>query len=153
MMKLGTILLVEDNPKDIELVLAALKKNNFANEVAVARDGVEALDFLYRRGKYQARAGLPPIVMLLDLKLPRKDGLEVLREVKRDEKLKVIPIVMLTSSREEADLVKSYQLGVNAYVVKPVGFQQFVDAIKQTGMFWAVINEPPPATQAPAEGG
>lgn len=146
MTQLGTILLVEDNLKDIELVLAALKKNNFANDVAVARDGAEAMDFLYRRGKYQARADLLPIVILLDLKLPKKDGLEVLREVKGDEALKVIPVVMLTSSREEADLVKSYQLGVNAYVVKPVGFQQFVDAIKQTGMFWAVINEPPPET-------
>lgn len=144
MTQLRTILLVEDNLKDIELVLAALKKNNFANEVAIARDGVEALDFLYRRGKYQARTDLLPIVILLDLKLPKKDGLEVLREVKRDDALKVIPVVMLTSSREEADLVKSYQLGVNAYVVKPVGFQQFIDAIKQTGMFWAVINEPPP---------
>lgn len=144
MTRLRPILLVEDNLKDIELVLAALKKNNFANEVAVARDGAEALDFLYRRGQYQARADHLPIVMLLDLKLPKKDGLEVLREVKRDEALKVIPVVMLTSSREEADLVKSYQLGVNAYVVKPVGFQQFVEAIKQTGMFWAVINEPPP---------
>jgi CheY-like chemotaxis protein len=144
--RLRPILLVEDNLKDIELVLAALKKNNFANDVAVARDGAEALDFLYRRGKHQARADLLPIVILLDLKLPKKDGLEVLREVKRDEALKVIPVVMLTSSREEADLVRSYQLGVNAYVVKPVGFQQFVEAIKQTGMFWAVINEPPPET-------
>jgi CheY-like chemotaxis protein len=145
MTKLRTILLVEDNLKDVELVLTALKKNNFANEVAVARDGAEALDFLFRRGKYVARAEAPPIVILLDLKLPKKDGLEVLREVKRDDRLKMIPVVMLTSSREEADLVRSYQLGVNAYVVKPVGFQQFVDAIKQTGMFWAVINELPPA--------
>jgi DNA-binding response OmpR family regulator len=144
MTELRPILLVEDSPKDAELVLAALKKNNFANEVAVARDGAEALDFLYRRGNFRGRADCLPIVMLLDLKLPKKDGLEVLSEVKRDEALRVMPVVMLTSSREEADLVKSYQLGVNAYVVKPVGFQQFVDAIKQIGMFWALINEPPP---------
>jgi CheY-like chemotaxis protein len=145
MTSLRPILLVEDSLKDIELVLAALKKNNFANEVVVARDGEEAVDFLYRRGRFEGRAEVLPIVILLDLKMPKKDGLEVLREIKADEALKVIPVVMLTSSREEADLVRSYRLGVNAYVVKPVGFQEFVDAIKQTGMFWAVINEPPPA--------
>jgi len=145
MTSLRPILLVEDSLKDIELVLAALKKNNFANEVMVARDGEEAVDFLYRRGRFEGRAEVLPIVILLDLKMPKKDGLEVLREIKADEALKVIPVVMLTSSREEADLVRSYRLGVNAYVVKPVGFQEFVDAIKQTGMFWAVINEPPPA--------
>ena len=148
MAELRPILLVEDSLKDIELVLAALKKNNFANEVVVARDGAEALDYLYRRGKFQSRAGGLPIVMLLDLKMPKVDGLEVLRQIKGDEALKLLPVVMLTSSREEEDLVKSYRLGVNAYVVKPVGFQQFVDAIKQTGMFWAVINEPPPAEPA-----
>ncbi len=129
--------------KDVELVLAALKKNNFANPVVVARDGVEALDYLRRRGDFSQQPILPPIVMLLDLKMPRMDGLEVLREIKQDPVLKVTPVVMLTSSREEADLVESYKLGVNAYVVKPVGFQQFVDAIRQTGIFWAVINEPP----------
>jgi CheY-like chemotaxis protein len=144
MTALRPILLVEDSLRDIELVLAALKKNNFANEVVVARDGTEALDYLYRRGKFASRSPSLPIVMLLDLKMPRKDGLEVLREIKANQELKVIPVVMLTSSREEADLVKSYQLGVNAYVVKPVGFSEFVDAIKQTGNFWAVINEPPP---------
>lgn len=144
MTQLRPILLAEDSLKDVELVLAALKKNNFANEVVVARDGAEALDYLYRRGKFEARPASLPIVMLLDLKMPKKDGLEVLRQVKSDEDLKLIPVVMLTSSREEADLVESYRLGVNAYVVKPVGFQQFVDAIKQTGNFWAVINEPPP---------
>lgn len=144
MTQLRPILLAEDSLKDVELVLAALKKNNFANEVVVARDGAEALDYLYRRGKFEARTAQLPIVMLLDLKMPKTDGLEVLRQVKGDEALKVIPVVMLTSSREEADLVKSYRLGVNAYVVKPVGFQQFVDAIRQTGNFWAVINEPPP---------
>jgi two-component system, response regulator len=143
---LRPILLVEDSLKDIELVLAALKKNNFANEVIVARDGAEALDYLYRRGNFASRPMALPIVMLLDLKMPRKDGLEVLREIKTDRDLRMIPVVMLTSSREEEDLVKSYQLGVNAYVVKPVGFAQFVDAIKQTGNFWAVINEPPPQT-------
>jgi CheY-like chemotaxis protein len=140
---LRPILLAEDSAKDIELVLAALRKNNFANPVVVARDGVEALDYLRGRGKHAGQPVLPPIVMLLDLKMPRMDGLEVLREVKQDPVLKVTPVVMLTSSREEADLVESYKLGVNAYVVKPVGFQQFVDAIRQTGTFWAVINEPP----------
>ena len=138
------ILLVEDNPKDVELIFAALKKSNLANEVVVARDGAEALDYLYRRGKFQSRNAELPIVIFLDLKMPKVDGLEVLKQMKSDAALKVVPVVMLTSSREEADLVKSYELGVNAYVVKPVGFQQFVDAIKQTGMFWAVINEPPP---------
>ena len=144
MTPLRPILLVEDSTRDIELVLAALKKNNFANEVVVARDGVEALDYLYRRGEFASAPAAAPIVMLLDLKMPRKDGLEVLREIKGDENLKMIPVVMLTSSREEADLVRSYRLGVNAYVVKPVGFQEFVDAIRQTGNFWAVVNEPPP---------
>src|SRR6266568_3899514 len=120
MAELRPILLVEDSLKDIELVLAALKKNNFANEVVVARDGAEALDYLYRRGKFQSQAGGLPIVMLLDLKMPKMDGLEVLRQIKGDEALKL----------------------------KPVGFQQFVDAIKQTGMFWAVINEPPPVGPA-----
>ena len=138
------ILLVEDNPKDVELIFAALRKSNLANEVVVARDGAEALDYLYRRGKFQSRNADLPIVIFLDLKMPKVDGLEVLKQMKSDAALKVVPVVMLTSSREEADLVKSYELGVNAYVVKPVGFQQFVDAIKQTGMFWAVINEPPP---------
>jgi CheY-like chemotaxis protein len=145
MTQLRPILLVEDSANDVELVLAALKKNKLANPIAVARDGDEALDFLYRRGQYQGRPASLPIAMLLDLKMPKKDGLEVLREIKGDPTLKMIPVVMLTSSREEADLFKSYQLGVNAFVVKPVGFEQFVDAIKQTGMFWAVINEPPPS--------
>lgn len=144
MTQLRPILLVEDSPKDVELVLAALKRNKFANDVVVARDGAEALDYLYRRGNFAADPAPLPIVMLLDLKMPRMDGLEVLRQVKSDERLKVIPVVMLTSSREEADLVRSYELGVNAYVVKPVVFQEFVDAIKLTGNFWAVVNEPPP---------
>jgi len=146
MARLRPILLVEDSLKDIELVLAALKKNNFANDSVVARDGAEALDYLYRRGKFRSRDDGLPIAMLLDLKMPKVDGLEVLRQIKSDAALKVIPVVMLTSSREETDLVKSYKLGVNAYVVKPVGFQEFIDAIRQTGMFWAVVNEPPPET-------
>lgn len=146
MTQLRSILLAEDSLRDIELILAALKKNNLANEVVVTRDGAEALDYLYRRGNFHSRDDRLPIAILLDLKMPKVDGLEVLRQVKGDDALKVIPVVMLTSSREEADLVKSYQLGANAYVVKPVDFQQFVDAIKQTGMFWAVINEPPPQT-------
>jgi CheY-like chemotaxis protein len=140
------ILLVEDNPKDVELIFAALRKSNLANEVVVARDGVEAMDYLYRRGRFEANNPGLPIVVFLDLKMPKVDGLEVLQQMKSDAALKVVPVVMLTSSREEADLVKSYQLGVNAYVVKPVDFKQFADAIKQTGMFWAVINEPPPHT-------
>ncbi len=146
MTQLRPILLAEDNLNDVELILAALKKNNLANEVVVARDGAEALDYLYRRGKFQSREDGLPIALFLDLKMPKVDGLEVLQQIKGDAAFKVLPVVMLTSSREEADLVKSYQLGVNAYVVKPVGFPQFVDAIKQTGMFWAVINEPPPQT-------
>jgi len=144
MTELRPILLAEDNLKDIELVLAALKRNNLANEVVVTRDGAEALDYLYRRGNFQSRDDRLPIAILLDLKMPKIDGMEVLEQIKKDDALKIIPVVMLTSSREEADLVKSYKLGVNAYVVKPVGFQKFVEAIKQTGMFWAVINEPPP---------
>jgi|SRR5690242_6869524 len=141
---LKPILLVEDSPNDVEMTLTALKQHKLSNEVSVARDGVEALDYLYRRGKFQDRPAGLPIVVFLDLKMPRVDGLEVLRQMKNDADLRIIPVVMLTSSREESDLVESYKLGVNAYVVKPVGFQQFVDAIGQLGMFWAVLNEPPP---------
>jgi CheY-like chemotaxis protein len=118
------------------------------NEIVVARHGGEALDYLYRRGKFESRPGGNPIVVLLDLKMPKVDGLEVLRQMKADPALKLIPVVMLTSSREEGDLVNSYQLGTNAYVVKPVGFEQFTDAIRQLGMFWAVLNEPPPEPRA-----
>lgn len=143
------ILLVEDSLNDIELTLAALQQNNVANEIIVARHGGEALDYLYRRGKYQDRPPILPVVVFLDLKMPKVDGMEVLRQVKGDENLKTIPIVILTSSREEVDLVKSYQLGVNAYVVKPVGFDQFTDAIRQAGVFWAVVNEPPPIPNNP----
>ena len=144
-MKLRPILLVEDNLNDIELTLAALKRSHLVNEVVVARHGGEALDYLHCRGEYAGRDPVPPIVVFLDLKMPKVDGLEVLRHMKGDEALKLIPVVMLTSSREESDLVASYRLGVNAYVVKPVGFDQFVGAIQQLGMFWAVLNETPSA--------
>jgi len=142
-MKLKRILLAEDNPKDVELALEALTEHHLANDVVVVRNGEEALDYLFRRGAYSMREEGHPAVVLLDLKMPKVDGLEVLRQVKTDEELKVVPVVMLTSSREEQDLVKSYQLGANAYVVKPIDFQQVVEAIKQLGLFWAVLNEPP----------
>ena len=144
MPELKPILLVEDNPKDIELTLAALEQGQLANEVVIARDGAEALDFLYRRGSYADRTTLDPAVVLLDLKLPKVDGLEVLAAVKGNPDLRHTPIVMLTSSREENDLVRSYELGVNAFVVKPVGFREFFEAIQDLGVFWAVLNEPPP---------
>jgi CheY-like chemotaxis protein len=144
MNSLKSILLVEDQSKDVELTLAALAEHHLANEVAVARDGVHALDYLHCRGKFAGRANGHPAVILLDIKMPRLNGLEVLRRIKADPQLKLIPVVMLTSSREEPDLVESYKLGVNAYVVKPVDFQQFVDAVKQVGAFWAVLNEAPP---------
>jgi len=140
------ILLVEDDPRDVELTMTALADYNLANEVVVTHDGEEALDYLYCRGKFQTRLNQNPAVMLLDLKLPKVDGLEVLEKVKSDEKLKVIPVVVLTSSREERDMVASYKLGVNAYVVKPVDFHEFVNAIKELGVFWAIINEPPPGS-------
>jgi two-component system, response regulator len=140
------ILLAEDNKHDVELTLAALEEHNLANEVVVARDGAEALDYLYGRGQFAGHANGLPVVVLLDLKMPKVDGLEVLRQMRGDETLKHVPVVMITSSREEQDLVRSYQLGVNAYVVKPVDFQQFLDSVKQIGFFWAIINEPPPGT-------
>ncbi|MGA3236272.1 MAG: response regulator [Bryobacteraceae bacterium] len=143
---IGRILMVEDDPKDVELTLTALEDYNLANEVVVAQDGEEALDYLYCRGKFAARSSDNPAVMLLDLKLPKIDGLEVLQQVKSDEKLKMIPVVVLTSSHEEKDMVTSYKLGVNAYVVKPVEFHEFVNAIKELGIFWAVINAPPPGS-------
>jgi CheY-like chemotaxis protein len=144
MTSLKHILLVEDNSQDIELTLAALKRNEVANEITVARHGGEALDYLHRRGGFQDRAPGHPVVVLLDLKMPKVDGLEVLRQMKSDPVLKTIPVVMLTSSREDGDLVSSYRLGVNAYVVKPVGFDQFTEAIRQLGAFWGVLNELPP---------
>jgi len=143
---LKRILLAEDNRNDVELTLEALAEHNLANEVIVVSDGAEALDYLYRRGKFRSRAAGHPAVVLLDLKMPKVDGLEVLRVIKADPDLKTIPTVVLTSSREETDLVESYRLGVNAYVVKPVAFQQFVEAVKQLGVFWALINEPPPGS-------
>jgi CheY-like chemotaxis protein len=139
----GKILLVEDDPKDVELTLGALEDNNIANEVVVTRDGTEALDYLYRRGSYAARAEHDPLLILLDLKLPKVDGLQVLRQLKSDDRLKLIPVVMLTSSNEEKDVVRSYNLGVNAYVVKPVDFDEFAAAIRQLGLFWTITNRPP----------
>ena len=138
--------MVEDDPKDVELTLTALEDYNLANEVVVANDGEEALDYLYCRGKFSNRSSDNPAVMLLDLKLPKVDGLEILKIVKSDDKLKLIPIVVLTSAHEEKDMVTSYKLGVNAYVVKPVAFHEFVNAIKELGVFWAVINAPPPGS-------
>ena len=146
MENLGRILMVEDDPKDVELTMTALEEHNLANEVVVTRDGEEALDYLYRRGNYATRSSDHPAVILLDLKLPKIDGLEVLRQVKSDDNLKMIPVVVLTSSREEKDLVSSYKLGVNAYVVKPVDFHEFVNAIKELGAFWAIINAAPPGS-------
>ncbi len=141
---LRPILLVEDNPKDLELTLEALERSQLANEVVTARDGVEALDWLFRRNAHAHRESSDPAVILLDLKLPRVDGLQVLEQIKSDEEMRHLPVVMLTASREESDLVKSYQLGVNAFVVKPVGFQDFFKAIRDLGIFWAVVNEPHP---------
>lgn len=140
---LKRILLVEDNSRDLELTLAALADHNLANAVAVARDGVEALDYLYRRGSYRDAPAGNPAVMLLDIKMPRLDGLEVLERMRADAALRTVPVVMLTSSREEPDLRRAYELGANAYVVKPVDFAQFVSAVKQVGVFWAILNEPP----------
>jgi CheY-like chemotaxis protein len=138
--------MVEDDPRDVELSLTALEDYNLANEVVVVRDGEEALNYLNCRNEYADRSSGNPAVMLLDLKLPKVDGLEVLRQVKSSDALSLIPVVVLTSSHEEKDLIASYKLGVNAYVVKPVDFHQFVNAIKELGVFWAVINAPPPGS-------
>jgi CheY-like chemotaxis protein len=143
MSSLKRILLIEDSPRDAELILDALGTNQLANEIVHVRDGAEALDYLYRRGQFASRSDDLPALMLLDLKLPKVDGLEVLRQIKADASLKLIPVVMMTSSRQEQDLLKSYELGVNAYVVKPLKFQDFVEAVRQVGVFWAVINELP----------
>jgi CheY-like chemotaxis protein len=142
--KIKRILLVEDDDKDIELTLAALAEYKLANEVAVVRDGVEALDYLYRRESFAQRPAGHPMVILLDLKMPRLSGVQVLRKLKADEQMRMIPVVILTSSREQLDLEQCYRLGVNAYVVKPVRFTEFVDTVKQTGLFWALINQPSP---------
>jgi CheY-like chemotaxis protein len=143
---LKPIVLVEDNPHDLELTLVALERSQLANEVIVLRDGAEALDYLLRQGAYSDRVEGNPAVMLLDLKLPKVDGLEVLKAVRESADLRSIPVVMLTSSREEPDLQRAYELGVNAYVVKPVEFKEFVAAISDLGVFWAVLNEPPPGS-------
>jgi CheY-like chemotaxis protein len=144
MTPLKRILLVEDSPLDAELTLDALETHHLANEVVHVRDGEEALDYLFRRNAFADRPDDLPAVVMLDLKMPKVDGLEVLQRMKSDSRLRVIPVVVMTSSREEQDLQKSYQLGVNAYVVKPVNFHEFVDAVKQLGVFWAMLNEPPP---------
>jgi CheY-like chemotaxis protein len=141
--ELRRILMAEDSDNDVELTLAALAEHGLVNQVDVARDGEEALDYLYRRGAYSGRTPGNPIVLLVDLKMPKIDGLEVLRRVKSDPALRSIPVVMLTSSREEGDLLRSYELGVNAYVVKPVEFSDFVAAVRQLGGFWALVNETP----------
>ncbi len=146
MYQLKRILLVEDDRKDVELTLEALSEYNLANEVVVARDGGEALDYLYRKGKFSTFADGNPAAILLDLKLPKVNGLEVLTQIRSDEKLKKIPVIVLTSSRQEEDLKKSYDLGVNAYVVKPVDFHEFINAVKELGVFWGLINEPPPGS-------
>jgi CheY-like chemotaxis protein len=143
MSTLARILLVEDDPRDVELTMTALGEYNLANEVVVARDGEQALDYLYCRGAFSTRPNDNPAVMLLDLKLPKVGGLEVLQQVRSDERLKLIPVVVLTSSHEEKDIMRSYVLGVNAYVVKPVDFHEFVNAVRELGVFWAVINQPP----------
>ena len=142
------ILLVEDDPRDVELTLAALEEYRLASQVAVVDNGAEALDYLYRRGKFKTRAAGNPIVVLLDLKMPKVSGLEVLKTIKADEDLKIIPVVVLSSSRETPDLIECYQHGVNAYVVKAVDFGEFVRAIKQLVIFWVAINEPPPICQS-----
>ena len=138
------ILLAEDSANDIELTLMALAEHNLSNEVVVTRDGEEALDYLHRRGAFENREKGNPTVVLLDLKMPKVDGFSVLREVRSDPDLKLIPIVLLTSSNEESDILEGYSLGVNAYIVKPVDFHEFVDAIKKLGLFWSLLNVPPP---------
>ena len=144
------ILLVEDSKKDIELALEALAEHKLANQVAVVRDGVEALDYLYRRGQFADHSNELPVLVLLDLKMPRVDGLEVLRQMKADPALKRIPVVMMTSSREQADLNESYELGVNSYVVKPVKFQGFIEAVRNLGVYWILVNEAPPEARSEA---
>ena len=138
------ILLVEDNPNDVELALHALKKNNIANRIEVVRDGAEALEFIFATGAYAQRSiGNGPKVILLDLKLPKVDGLEVLRQIKSDPRTRAIPVVVLTSSREDRDIVESYNLGVNSYIVKPVDFEQFTEAVRTLGLYWLLLNQPP----------
>jgi CheY-like chemotaxis protein len=143
----GSILYVEDDERDVELTLAALEEHHLANAVTVVRDGEQALDYLYRRGAYEGREAKDPVLVLLDLKMPKVDGFVVLRTIKSDERLKSTPVVVLTSSREEKDLVSSYALGVNAYVVKPVDFDQFMGAVRELGLFWLLVNVPPPRVE------
>lgn len=144
MIPMKRILLVEDDPKDVELTVSALSEYNLTNDILVVRDGVEALDYLYRRGAFAHEPEGNPIVILLDLKMPKLDGMQVLRELKSNPRLQVIPVVILTSSKESQDLESCYRLGANAYVMKPVRFTEFVEAIKSIGVFWALLNEPPP---------
>jgi CheY-like chemotaxis protein len=146
MIQLKPILLVEDDLNDVELTLTALADHNLADDVFAVRDGAQALDYIFRRGEFEARPEGQPAVMLLDIKMPKVDGLEVLRQVRSDERMRLLPVVMLTSSREERDLLASYQLGINAYVVKPVGLAAFQNAVKEIGIFWGLINEPPPGS-------
>jgi CheY-like chemotaxis protein len=148
MSELKTILLAEDSPQDVEMTLAALSAHKLTNDIIVVNDGEQALDYLYMRGKYASRVPGNPVLVLLDLKMPKVDGLEVLRTIKQDARLRTTPVVMLTSSREEQDVVRSYQLGINAYVVKPVDFHSFIEAVKQLGTFWTLHNEPPPQRAA-----
>lgn len=143
---LKRILLAEDNENDVELTLAALNEHRLANEVIVVRDGAEALDYLFRRGPHRTRPDGNPAVVLLDIKMPKLDGIEVLRRMKGEPALRSVPVVMLTSSREERDIVESYKIGVSAYVVKPVAFNEFIEAVKTLGLFWAVLNQPPPGS-------
>lgn len=150
MMSTKSILLAEDNPRDAELALAAMEEHHLADKVVLCHDGAEVLDYLYCRGQFKTRLHGNPAVVFLDLKMPKMDGLDVLRVIKADDYLRPIPVVMLTSSREERDLVQSYQLGVNAYVVKPVEFHEFLNAVKESSMFWGLINEPPPEGQGTA---
>ena len=149
MSSIQRILLVEDSPRDTELVLEALAESHLANEVVSVGDGAEALDYLYRRGQFTGRGNGQPAVVLLDLKMPKVDGTEVLRQIKGDADLKIIPVVIMTSSREEQDLHRSYQLGANGYVVKPVKFADFMEAVTKLGAFWAIVNVPPPWSEAP----
>jgi CheY-like chemotaxis protein len=142
--KTVNILLVEDNPDDVELTIHALKRNNILNSVEIVRDGQEALDYLFYTGKYTNSTHSLPGIILLDLKLPKVDGIEILRKIKLDRRRKIIPVVVLTSSKEERDVIESYDLGVNSYIRKPVDFEQFVDTVKQIGFYWLLFNEPPP---------
>jgi CheY-like chemotaxis protein len=149
MIELKRVLLVEDSANDAKLTLAAFEESGLANEVVWVKDGQEALDYLYMKGSYAARAEGNPAVVLLDIKLPKIDGMQVLERIKGDPSLRAVPVVMLTSSSQEGDLTRSYGSGVNAYVVKPVGFPEFVEALRELGLFWAVVNHPPPGTITP----